>query len=91
MRTTLTIEPAIAERIRKRMAAKDLSLKQVINDALREGLRALDAEPDKKRPRFKVEPFSLRLRPGIDPNRIGQYADEIEDEEYIRKMNRSGR
>jgi hypothetical protein len=91
MRTTLTIEPAIAERIRKHMAEKDLSLKRVINDALREGLRTLEAEPDKKRPRFKVEPFSLRLRAGIDPNRIGQYADEIEDEELIRKMNRSPR
>jgi hypothetical protein len=91
MRTTLTIEPAIAERIRKHMAEKDLSLKRVINDALREGLRALEAESDKKRPRFKVEPFSLKLRPGIDPNRLGQYADEIEDEEFIRKMNRSSR
>jgi hypothetical protein len=91
MRTTLTIEPAIAERIRKRMAAKDLSLKQVINDALREGLRALEAEHDKKRPKFKVEPHSFKFLPGIDLNKIGQFADELEDEEIVRKMNRGKR
>lgn len=85
MRTTLTIEPAIAERIRKRMAEKDLTLKQVINDALREGLRALDAERGNKRPKFKVEPHSFGFLPGIDLNKIGQFADDLEDEEIIRK------
>ena len=91
MRTTLTIEPAIAERIRKRMAEKNLSLKQAINDVLREGLRALEADPANKRPRFKVEPFNLRLRPGIDPNRIGRYAEDLDDEDFVRKMNRGSR
>jgi hypothetical protein len=38
MRTTLTIEPDVAQQIRQRMAEKNLSLKRVVNDALRAGL-----------------------------------------------------
>jgi hypothetical protein len=38
MRTTLTIEPDVAQEIRQRMADKKLPLKRVVNDALRAGL-----------------------------------------------------
>ncbi len=38
MRTTLTIEPDVAQQIRQRMAEEKLSLKRVVNDALRAGL-----------------------------------------------------
>lgn len=41
MRTTLTIDEEIAERIRQEVALGKRSLKTVINDALRQGLELM--------------------------------------------------
>ncbi|MGA3075083.1 MAG: hypothetical protein ABSG56_15445 [Bryobacteraceae bacterium] len=38
MRTTLTIEPDVAQQIRRRMTQTKLPLKRIVNDALRAGL-----------------------------------------------------
>lgn len=85
MRTTVTFDPDVAAQIRKRMAETDLSFKETVNQAVRQGLKA----PEKLRKRkFKVRPFSLAFRPGVDPNRLNQLVDELEAEEYLRKMNK---
>jgi hypothetical protein len=87
MRTTLTIDPPVAERIRKRMADRDQTLKSVINEALRAGLRALDAEAQAgERPRFVVKTHRFGFPPGTDYTRLGKLADELEDEEIIAKL-----
>ncbi|HYA18062.1 MAG TPA: hypothetical protein VEF06_11380 [Bryobacteraceae bacterium] len=89
VRTTLTLEPAVAERIRKRMLKTGGTLKSVINEALRAGLRALDSEESPQiaaRKRFVVEPRKMGLRPGIDPDRISHFAEELEDEAVIRRL-----
>ena len=85
MRTTLTIEPAVAQEIRKRMKTSDASMKSIINDALREGLKVLAGEP-RKDFRFKVKPHGFGFRPGIDLNKLNQFADDLEDEERMAKM-----
>lgn len=85
MRTTLTIEPAIGERIRRRMRETDLTLKSVINEALREGLRVLETGR-RMPPKFVVEPHDFGLRPGIDPDRIEQFADDLDDAEITAKL-----
>jgi hypothetical protein len=87
MRTTLTIEPVIAQQIRKRMKERKVTLKQVINDTLREGLRSQSANG---RPayKFKVRPHALGLLPGIDPNKLNQLASQLEDEAILEKMRR---
>ena len=85
MRTTLTLDQAVAERVRQRMNSEGGTLKSVINDALREGLRVLEhGKPSP--PKFVVKPHAFGLRPGIDPDKIGQYADDLEDEEILAKM-----
>ena len=38
MRTTLTIEPDAARKLKRRMAHSKISLKQAVNEALRAGL-----------------------------------------------------
>jgi hypothetical protein len=88
MRTTLTIEPAVAQQIRKRMRAKGMPLKLVVNEALREGLRVLEAGQTKRRPRFKVDAHAFGFRPGIDLDRISRFADDVEDEETVARINR---
>jgi hypothetical protein len=85
MRTTLTIEPDVAQEIRQRMAEKKLPLKRVINDALRAGLSKTGKK--ERTTRFVVKPWSLGLKPGIDRDKLGQLLDQLDTEDFIRKMN----
>jgi hypothetical protein len=84
MRTTLTIEPDIAQQIRQRMAEKRLSLKRVVNDALREGLSKTGKK--ERTARFVVKPWPCQFLPGIDRDKLGQFLDQLDTEEFIRKM-----
>jgi hypothetical protein len=86
MRTTLTIEPALAQLIRQRMKDQRQTMKQVVNDALRVGLRG--CAPKRNRKPFRVEPFSSGFAPGIDPSRLNQLLDEMDVEEYLAKQTR---
>ncbi len=43
MRTTLTIDPDVAAELRRLLKSRDASLKDVVNEALRCGLRELAA------------------------------------------------
>jgi hypothetical protein len=83
MRTTLTLEPDVARKLKKRMAARKLTLKDAVNQALRAGL---EAEPSQGRVRFQVEPHSFGFKPGIDLDKLSQLADEMEAEEFARKF-----
>ena len=83
MRTTLTLDPDVAQQIRERMVNRNLSLKTVVNEALRAGLAKTRNRA--KAPLFKVEPHSFGFRPGIDPHKLNQLADELEAEEFLRK------
>jgi hypothetical protein len=82
VRTTLTLDPDVTERLRHRMAEKKQSLKQVVNDALRAGLSGSGKE---RTVRFKVEPHAFGHAPGVDLDKLGQLADELEVEEFHRK------
>ena len=86
MRTTLTLDPDVANRLRQEMRRSGKGMKAVVNDALRLGLgmTAKSIVP----PPFEVEAQDLGLRPGIDPNRLNQLVDELEAEETIRKLGR---
>lgn len=82
MRTTLTIEADVALKLKRRMAARKLSLKEAVNQALRAGLEADEAPA---RARFRVEPHDFRFKAGIDPDKLNQLTDELEAEEFARK------
>lgn len=84
MRTTLTIEPDVAQQIRQRMTEEKLSLKRVVNDALRAGLSKTGKK--KRTARFVVKPWPLGLKTGIYEGKLGQLLDQLETEEFIRKM-----
>jgi hypothetical protein len=86
MRTTLTLDPDVAMNVKKRMAEKKLTFKETVNQAIRDGLKAEAKE--KKRAPFKVIPHSFGFLPGIDLNRLNQLVDELEAEEYVRKMSK---
>jgi hypothetical protein len=83
MRTTLTLEPDVALKLKRRMAENKLSLKDAVNQALRVGLAA-DGMPARKP--FRVVPHDFGFKPGIDLDKLGQLADQLEDEEIARKL-----
>jgi hypothetical protein len=84
MRTTVTFEPDVAAKLKRRLAERQETLKGLVNLAMR---NLLNASPEKrKEKRFRVEPHDFRFRPGIDPNKMNQLADELEDQEIIRKL-----
>jgi len=56
MRTTLTIDEDVAVRLERLRRERDLSLKEVVNDALRRGLREMTM-PQKKRKPFRTRPI----------------------------------
>lgn len=86
MRTTLTLEPDVALKLKRVMARRKVTMKQAVNDALRTGLANTGKPP---LARFKVEPIhSGGFQPGIDPTRFNQLVDELEVEEFLRKASR---
>ncbi len=56
MRTTLTIDDDVAAQLERLRRERDASLKDVVNDTLRQGLRAADA-PAKPRKPFRMKTF----------------------------------
>ena len=87
MRTTLTLDPDVAQLIEEEAHRQRKPIKHVVNEALRRGLA-----PTAKRVRkqFRVQPHRTRLCPGIDGASFNQLADELEDEAVIEKV-RTGR
>ena len=88
MRTTFTIESAVAERLQKILAKEETTLNSLVNRVLREGLSVIETDSKSKKPyRFVVTPHDFGgLKPGIDPNRIGQWADDLEDQEIVARL-----
>jgi hypothetical protein len=86
MRTTLTLDPDVAERLTNEVRRTGKSLKVAVNDALRIGLGLGGRRP--RAPRFEVEPHAFGLRPGVDPDRLNQLVDELEAEETGRRLAR---
>lgn len=82
MRTTLTLDDDLAVQLREEASRQGVPFKQAVNRILRLGLRA-SAGPAKRTP-FRTEARHLGLRPGIDPDKLGQLADELEAQEFSR-------
>jgi hypothetical protein len=80
MRTTLTIDDDLARLLKRRARELGLPFKEVVNRAIRAGLA------EQARPRRgdvpKTIPHSFGLRPGIDPDKLNQLADELEAEAH---------
>ena len=58
MRTTLTIDDDVAAAIERLRHGRDASLKEIVNEALRRGIKEMSA-PAKRRKRFRTR--SVRL------------------------------
>ncbi len=78
MRTTVTLDPDVAEYIREACHKKQKSFKRVLNDALRESLKpTAQHKPELKAPR------SMGIAPGVDPRKLSELADDLEAEAFL--------
>lgn len=83
MRTTLTLDDDVARLINETMHRERRTMKDVVNSALRRGLEGAQAvEP------YELPVFHTGLRTGVDPARMNQLADELEDEAILEKLRR---
>jgi hypothetical protein len=86
IRTTLTIDPDVAQILKRRMAQTKLTFKQTVNDALRAGLARTATPP--RFPRFRVDPHPCAFFPGIDQDRMNQLAGQLEADAVRKKLSR---
>jgi hypothetical protein len=80
VRTTVTLEDDLAERLKKCAHQRQTSVKVALNTLLRRGLGAQEVAPSSRR-WFVVEERSGRFRQGIDPAKLNQLVDLLETEE----------
>lgn len=68
MRTTLTLDPDVAEQLTRAVRRRGKGLKATVNEALRIGLGVIpkSVEPQP----FKIRVFVDGLQPGIDPDKM---------------------
>jgi hypothetical protein len=85
VRTTLTLEPDVAQRVQEEVHRSRRSLKAVVNEALRAGL-GMGGPASRRRGRFRVQAHSFGFKPGIDQDRLNQLVDELEALEAARKL-----
>lgn len=86
MRTTVTLEPDLAKKVKALANRRKLSFKQALNEVIRRGLTAPD-RPEAQT-RFTVQPHAGGFLPGIDPGKLNQLVDQLEVEEFIAKAQR---
>ncbi len=81
MRTTLTLDPDLADKLKEEARRQGISFKEVVNSNLRRGLAAGDVPTSP----YKLRPRSMRAKPGLDFDQARDLADRLEDEEILRK------
>jgi len=84
MRTTVTLESDVEALLKKAMRERDASFKQVLNDALREGLAA---RPPRRRTRYRQLAFSMG-KPLIDLTQATALAAELDDQVLSERLRR---
>ena len=81
MRTTVSIDPDLATKLRRIARERGISFKEALNSAVRLGVGSeTTARP------YRMPARPLGLRPGIDLDKALRLAGALEDEEVIRKL-----
>lgn len=83
MRTTLTIDDDLAGLLQRKAKELDKPFKEMVNTALRKGLAE---NLSQKNVHITVRPHDFgATRAGLDMDRLNQFVDELEVEDYLRK------
>jgi hypothetical protein len=82
VRTTVTLDPDVAAKLRLTARERGVSFKAALNDAVRAGLRG-EARPAR---RYRVQARPMGVRPGVNLDKALALAGELEDAEIVRKL-----
>lgn len=84
MRTTVTLDPDVESLLRREVRRRGEPFKQILNDAIRAGLRNVNRRNE------AFEPLTFDMgKPRVDLTKAGALAAELEDEELIARYRRS--
>lgn len=81
MRTTLTIDDDVAIELERLRRARDASLKDVVNEALRRGVRDM-SEPAKRKKPFRTKSFDCGRLLIDNIDNVWEVLDQIEGEKF---------
>jgi hypothetical protein len=87
MRTTLTLDDDLAGLLKRRARELGVPFKEAVNRTIRAGLGAMAATRRGATPR--TIPHSFGFRPGVDLDKLGQLADELEAEGFAASMKKT--
>lgn len=83
MRTTVTLDSDVESLLRKEMRRRGEPFKQVLNNAIRAGLRSTARRDD------SFEPLTFDMgKPRVDITKAAALAAELEDDELIDRYRR---
>jgi len=80
MRTTVTLEPDVAAKLKKLAQRRGSSFKATLDEVLRRGLAAQERAATQKP--FVVEPHAGGFRPGVDRAKLNQLVDQLEADDF---------
>ncbi len=84
MRTTVTLDADVVVDLKRQARQSGRSFREVLNEAVRRGLRSKDAPP---RVPYRLKPVSLGgVLPGMNLERALRLADALEDEATAREL-----
>jgi hypothetical protein len=89
MRTTLTLDDDLAGLLKRRAQELGIPFKEAVNRTIRTGLG--ETATARRHPAPKTVPHSFGFKPGIDLDKLGQLADEMEAESYAEKFDDTAR
>ncbi len=85
MRTTIDLDDALLQRLRDKAHREGVPFKALLHRVI---LRGLDDAPSVRPKRYEPPSYSMGpIREGFDLVKARWIADDLEDEEIIRKMN----
>jgi hypothetical protein len=83
MRTTVTLDPDVAAKLKQAAHDRGVSFKEALNSTVRRGFERGEA---KSQPYRLPAPQRMEAKPGINLDKALQLAGELEDAETMRKL-----
>jgi hypothetical protein len=87
MRTTLTVDDDLAGLLKQRARELGIPFKEAVNQIIRASIG--EATATQSHPAPKTISHFFGFRPGIDLDKLGQLADELEAEAFAEKIHDS--
>ena len=89
MRTTLTLDDDLAGLLKQRARELGIPFYEAVNRTIRAGIG--EASGTRRHPAPKTISHSFGFRPGIDLDKLGKLADELEAEAFAERIHDSAR